>query len=224
MASFTLTSLTFPEGTTVGAYPASQFPAAGRPPSGAPPGSSEEDQAVASGAASFVALTADTDYYFGADVGGTWRYVAGSTRNVGSWASYSALQDEINNRSNADALLATQTSLTAETAARVAGDTTITANTQTGDYTLVLGDAGKTVEINSASAQVVTVPANASVAFPTGTVIEVSRYGAGTVTLAGAVGVTIRSRGGLLAIGNQYASGSLRKRATNEWVLVGDLA
>jgi hypothetical protein len=97
-------------------------------------------------------------------------------------------------------------------------------NTQTGNYTLALADAGKTVEANSASAIVVTVPTNASVAFPIGTIIEVSRLGAGTVTLAAAGGVTIRSRGSLLAVGNQYGTVSLRKRATDEWVLVGDLA
>jgi hypothetical protein len=97
-------------------------------------------------------------------------------------------------------------------------------NTQTGNYTLVLTDAGKTVETNSASAIVVTVPPNSSVAFPIGTIIELNRYGAGTATVAAGAGVTVRSRGALLAIGNQYGSVSLRKRATDEWVLVGDLA
>lgn len=97
-------------------------------------------------------------------------------------------------------------------------------NTQTANYTLVLGDAGKTIEENSASATTVTVPPNSSVAFPTGTIIEVARYGAGTVAIAAGAGVTIRSRGALLSIGNQYGAVSLRKRATDEWVLVGDLA
>jgi hypothetical protein len=97
-------------------------------------------------------------------------------------------------------------------------------NTQTANYTLVLTDAGKTVEINSASALTATVPPNSSVAFPIGTIVEVARYGAGTVAIAAGAGVTIRSRGSLLSIGNQYGAVSLRKRATDEWVLVGDLA
>lgn len=97
-------------------------------------------------------------------------------------------------------------------------------NTQTANYTLALTDAGKSVEMNSASATTVTVPPNSSVAFPIGTMIEVARYGAGTVAIAAGAGVTIRSRGALLSIGNQYGAVSLRKRATDEWVLVGDLA
>jgi hypothetical protein len=97
-------------------------------------------------------------------------------------------------------------------------------NTRTADYTLVLADAGKSVEQNLGTATVVTVPTNASVAFPVGTIVEVLRYGAGAVAIAAAGGVTIRSRGGLLSIGNQYGAVSLRKRATDEWVLVGDLA
>lgn len=98
------------------------------------------------------------------------------------------------------------------------------ANTQTASYTLVITDINRAIEMNSASATVVTVPPNSSVAFPLGAIVEVSRYGAGTVTIAAGAGVTIRSRASLLAIGNQYGAVSLRKRATDEWVLVGDLA
>lgn len=105
-----------------------------------------------------------------------------------------------------------------------AADQALVANEQTADYTLVLSDAGKVIEVNHASARTVTVPLNATVAFPVGTVIEILRYGAGTATLVATGGVTIRSRGSLLAIGNQYGAVSLRKRATDEWVLVGDLA
>jgi hypothetical protein len=97
-------------------------------------------------------------------------------------------------------------------------------NVQTASYTLTLADAGKAVEISSASATTLTIPPNSAVAFPIGTVIEVHRYGAGTVTLAAGAGVTIRSAGSKLAIGNQYSSVSLRKRATDEWILNGDLA
>lgn len=116
-----------------------------------------------------------------------------------------------------------------EAAARALADTTVTANTQTASYTLVLGDAGKTIEMNSASATVLTIPPNSSVAFPVGTVIEVVRIGAGTVTITDGAGVTIPNR--LEAAGttsrtltSQYSSASLRKRATDTWVLVGDFS
>lgn len=109
---------------------------------------------------------------------------------------------------------------------QTAGDysDTITANTQTGNYTLVLADRGKVVEMNAAGATTVTVPPNSSEAFPIGAIVEVHRYGAGTVTLVAGAGVTLRSPGGLLAVASQYDTVAIRKRATNEWVVSGNLA
>ncbi len=100
----------------------------------------------------------------------------------------------------------------------------IPTNLQSGSYTLVLADAGKAIDVDSASATTVTVPPNASVAFPVGTVIEVCRYGTGTVAIAAGAGVTLRSRDSLTSIAVQYSSVSLRKRATDEWIVVGDLS
>ena len=93
--------------------------------------------------------------------------------------------------------------------------TTMTANRQTASYTLVLSDAGKVIEMNLAGANTLTIPTNASVAFPVGTVIAVWQYGAGQTTIAGP-GVTLRAPDGL-ALGEQYAAASLRKVATDEW-------
>lgn len=94
-------------------------------------------------------------------------------------------------------------------------------NTQTGtSYSLVLADAGKVIEMNNAGANTVTVPPNSSVAFPIGTIIGVYRMGAGSTTVQQGSGVTVRNAGSLRA---QYSEGSLRKRATDEWVLSGDL-
>jgi hypothetical protein len=97
-------------------------------------------------------------------------------------------------------------------------------NVQTASYTLTIADFGKAVEMNAAGATVITVPPNSSVAFPIGTVVEVGRYGAGTVTVAAGAGVTVRSAGGKVALASQYSNASLRKRATDEWWLSGDLA
>lgn len=96
-------------------------------------------------------------------------------------------------------------------------------NLQTASYTLVLADAGKAVAMNVATANTLTVPPNSSVAFPIGTVLEVFQLGAGLTTVTAGAGVTIDSPGGVLALGGQYATASLRKRGTNEWVLAGDL-
>ncbi|MGV6875957.1 hypothetical protein ACUSIJ_25135 [Pseudochelatococcus sp. B33] len=98
-------------------------------------------------------------------------------------------------------------------------------NTQTGtSYTLALADAGRVVERNNSSANTVTVPANATVAFPIGTRIDVFQVGTGQTTIAAASGVTIRSADSKLAIAKQYGGASLYKRATNEWLLIGGLS
>lgn len=108
--------------------------------------------------------------------------------------------------------------------ARLTALESLTHTTKTSSYTLALADANAVVEMNSASATVVTVPENVTEAFPIGTVIEIFRLGAGTVTVSPAGGVTIRSAGSLNQLRVQYSSASLRKRATDEWVLSGDLA
>ena len=102
-------------------------------------------------------------------------------------------------------------------------DKTATINTQTASYTLVLGDADKIVEVNNASANNLTVPPNSSVAFPTGTQIDLVQYGAGQTTVVAGSGVTIRSKGAALKLTGQYSGATLYKRGTDEWVLVGDL-
>lgn len=90
--------------------------------------------------------------------------------------------------------------------------------------TLALTHAGKFLSVSNESALTITVPTNASVAFPVGTEIEILRYGSGAVTIADADGATIRSDGGKLAISEQYAAAALKKIATNEWVLLGALS
>jgi len=101
----------------------------------------------------------------------------------------------------------------------------ISVNAQTGTtYTLVLADASKAVECTNASAITVTVPQNSSVAFPIGTIIEIDQMGAGQVTIAAGTGTTLRSAGSLLKTRAQYSGASIRKQATNTWLVVGDLA
>jgi hypothetical protein len=100
--------------------------------------------------------------------------------------------------------------------------TTVPKNTQTVNYTLVLSDAGSCVELNSASAITLTIPTNASVAFPVDTVLEIYQMGLGQVTIAPASGVVIRTPASLTTRA-QYSTLTLRQRATNEWVLSGDL-
>lgn len=98
-------------------------------------------------------------------------------------------------------------------------------NAQTGTtYTLVLGDAAKLVTLTNASAIALTIPTNATAAIAVGTQILLYQGGAGQVTIAGAVGVTVRSNGSKLKINGQYAVACLTKIATDEWVAFGNLA
>jgi hypothetical protein len=112
----------------------------------------------------------------------------------------------------------------ATVAARLVGlATLVPATTQAGTtYTLALADAGTVVEFTAATAVALTVPTNATIAFPIGSIVGILQYGAGQVTVSGA-GVTFRSSGSKVKTTAQYSSVWLRKRATNEWVLSGDL-
>jgi hypothetical protein len=95
---------------------------------------------------------------------------------------------------------------------------------KTASYTLALGDECEVVEMNVATANTVTVPTNTTAAFAVGAQITVTQYGAGQTTIAGAVGVTLRSTNNWLKISAQYGSATLVKVATNEWYVIGNLS
>lgn len=99
----------------------------------------------------------------------------------------------------------------------------VTINTQTLQYTLIVGDNYKLVELNFSSGNNVIIPTNAAQPFPIGTQIILSQYGAGQVTVVPDTGVTLRSSGGKNKTAAQYAMATLIKRGTNEWYLAGDL-
>ncbi|MDY0251171.1 MAG: hypothetical protein RBR45_14145 [Pseudomonas sp.] len=88
---------------------------------------------------------------------------------------------------------------------------------KTADYILADGDQDKVVLMNKTGAATLTVPANDTVAFSVGTIIGVYNRSSDAVTISGDAGVTVRNAGYLA----QYGEVSLRKRATNEWVLAG---
>ena len=98
-----------------------------------------------------------------------------------------------------------------------------TINVQTGTaYTLVLTDDGKLVTMDNVSANTLTIPTNASVAFPIGTRIDVIMKGAGVTTVTGDTGVTVNgvSAGGA-TIDGQFKGVTIRKAATDTWFMVG---
>ena len=103
-------------------------------------------------------------------------------------------------------------------------------NAQTGTtYTFVLADQGKYVTASNASAITVSIPTNASVAFPVGTSIDLIQIGAGQVTVSAATPgtTTVYSTGATAASPKtrvQYSALTCKKISTDVWHIIGDLA
>jgi len=94
---------------------------------------------------------------------------------------------------------------------------------KTASYTMSsLTERDDLIEMDSSSAVTLTIPTNASVAFPVGTSFDVLQTGSGQVTIAGASGVTVNATPGL-KLRTQYSSATCFKRAENLWVVYGDL-
>lgn len=92
------------------------------------------------------------------------------------------------------------------------------------DYVLVLNDAGRTKLHTSATPHAYTIPLNATVAFPIGTLILLHNIGAGALTVTRTGGVTLR-RAGVATDANaslaQWGLATLIKIDTNTWVISG---
>ena len=105
----------------------------------------------------------------------------------------------------------------------------LSVNAQTGTtYTAVLADGlNKIITMDNASANAFKIPTDASVAFPTGTVLNVYCKGAGAITISATSSgtTTIVSAGATSAapVVNQYGAASCIKLAANSWVVVGKI-
>jgi len=101
-----------------------------------------------------------------------------------------------------------------------------TINTASASYNLSTGGLtlrDTMLELGSSSAITLTIPANSTTAYPVGTSIDIIQTGAGQVTVAGAAGVTVNATPGL-KLRAQYSSATLFKRATDTWIVMGDLS
>jgi hypothetical protein len=98
-----------------------------------------------------------------------------------------------------------------------------TISQKTDSYTLAnLNERDTLVEISKSTATTLTIPTNATIAYPVGTSIDILQTGTGQVTIAGAGGVTVNATPGL-KLRTQWSSATLFKRATDTWVVFGDL-
>ena len=97
-------------------------------------------------------------------------------------------------------------------------------NARTATYTLALSDAGKLVTFNDTTGALeVIVPAAASVAFPTGTHVDLARIGDASVVVTGATGVTVNATPGN-ELRSKYSAGTVILYQGNTWLLIGDLS
>jgi hypothetical protein len=111
------------------------------------------------------------------------------------------------------------------------GSSTVEVISASSSYTLTATDGGKVIELDSTGLGLtVFLPLNADVALPVGTVIEVDNVGSGTVNFFPAYGgdgnpvaVTVQSAGGATNLATQFAAATLRKRATDTWIVIGQL-
>ena len=91
-------------------------------------------------------------------------------------------------------------------------------------YTIALTDNGKIVVLDNALSIVVSVPTNTT-AFPIGSQINILQTGLGQVSVVATTPATttINATPGL-NLRAQWSSATLIKRATEQWVLIGDLS
>jgi len=98
-----------------------------------------------------------------------------------------------------------------------------TINAQAGTtYTLALADAGKIVTSANSGTQVITIPPNGTIPFPTGTQIDIYNLGTGIASITGGTGVTLNGVStGTGAMNAQYAAVTIFKVNTNIWLMTG---
>jgi hypothetical protein len=102
-------------------------------------------------------------------------------------------------------------------------NTTLSLNPQTANYTVVSGDAGKVLTMDSTSARTYTIQTDTNAPMPVGTEIAFIRLNTGSVTVNPAAGVTLNSIDNKRAIKGRYGSAVALKLSANNWVLIGSL-
>jgi hypothetical protein len=98
-----------------------------------------------------------------------------------------------------------------------------TLSAKTASYTLALTDAGKTINMNVAISNDLTIPLNGSVPFAIGQRLDIIQTGAGQTTIVPTSGVTLNSKNSNKKIAARYSGATLIKLDTDTWILIGDL-
>jgi hypothetical protein len=97
-------------------------------------------------------------------------------------------------------------------------DLALVQNAQTGTtYTFVAADFTKLVTASNGAASTYTIPPESSVTWPANTLLRVTNLGAGVVTFAGDVGVTVTNTAATLA---QYQTATLVRTGSDAWTVI----
>ena len=164
----------------------------------------------------------DTDKLYYYPQGGPWTEVGAQVEDgeitAAKLASDSVTTVKILNSNVTTAKIADS----AITSAKLA-DATI--DEKSADYTLALTDKNKFIKMSvTSTANTVTVPTNASVAFPIGSQIHIIQYGSGKTQVIPVSGTVILYATPGAYLRAQYSSATLLKCDTNIWMLMGDLS
>jgi hypothetical protein len=90
--------------------------------------------------------------------------------------------------------------------------------TKTSNYTLAFPDKDRLITVTASTDTTVTIPNNTTTQFLLGTKIDIANLGTGTVTIAGAEGVTVNGVPNKLS---QYQTTTVMKTGTNTWMIRG---
>jgi hypothetical protein len=101
-------------------------------------------------------------------------------------------------------------------------DGTVVPSAKTASHTLALGDEGSAIQMSGGTTNAITVPTNATAAFPIGSSIMIIQTSAIQTVISGA-GVTFLATPGL-KLRAQYSAATLLKVGTDTWAVMGDLA
>ena len=164
-------------------------------------------------------VTFESDFFYndGTDATGN---VATQNAN-GSW-SWAAPAGGGGTWGSITGTLSAQTDLQAALDAKADKFPSVRTFTGTTD-TLVIGDAGNTVNANCATACVITIPLNATVPFVARTRTEITWYGVGQPSIIPAGGATLNGGATAFKIAIRYGKCIIVREGTDEWTIDGNI-
>ena len=91
------------------------------------------------------------------------------------------------------------------------------------NYTLAITDQGRNLQVGDPNPIDITILDNATVPFPLGYNVLITKADVGRVGITGAAGVTINSVGGAVELAYVWSTATLLQTSTDVWNLYGDL-